>query len=90
MRKTVSYNTAEIVFKSCISTQGFKNFKGYADFDFIIALSILLIKEDYPNIQTVKANVYFGSGMYLDNLAFPVKVESTLNQRSIYGLINSR
>ncbi len=90
VRKKVYGNTAEIVFKSCMPTQGFPNFEGYADFDFITALSILLIKEDYPDIQMVKANVYFRGGIYLDNLDFSVKVESTLDQRYIYGLINSR
>ena len=90
VRKTVSNNIAEIIFRSCVSTQGFANFEGYADFDFITALSILLIKDKYPNIHTVRANVYFGGGKYLDNLNFPVKVESALDQRFIYGLLNSR
>ena len=90
VRKTVLNDTAEIIFKSCMSTQGFANFEGYANLDFITALSILLIKDKYPDIHTVKANVYFNHGVPLENIDFPVKVESTLDQREIYGLINSR
>lgn len=90
VRKTVSNKTAEIVFKSCISTQGFANFEGYADFDFITALSILLIKDKYPSVHTVRANVYLNHGIPLENIDFPVKVEPTVDQRFIYGLINSR
>lgn len=90
IRKTVRNDTAEIVFKSCMSTQGFADFEGYADFDFITALSILLIKDKYPSVHTVRANVYLNHGIPLENIDFPVKVEPTVDQRFIYGLINSR
>lgn len=90
VRNKVYGNTAEIVFKSCISTQGFANFEGYADFDFITALSVLLIKDKHPSVHTIRANVYLNHGIPLENIDFPVKVEPTVDQRFIYGLINSR
>ncbi len=86
----LSNDIVEIVFRSYITTNGFADFEGYADFDFITALSILLIKDKYPNVHTVRANVYLNHGIPLENIDFPVKVESTVDQRFIYGLINSR
>lgn len=90
VRQKASNDTVEIVFRSCIATDGFVGFEGYADFDFITALSILLIKDKYPNVHTVKANVYLNYGIPLENINFPIKVEPTVDQRFIYGLINSR
>ena len=90
VHQKASNDTVEIVFRSCITTNGFSDFEGYADFDFITALSVLLIKDKYPNVHTVRANVYLNQGVPLENIAFPVKVEPTVDQRFIYGLINSR
>lgn len=90
VRETLCGDTAEITFQSCMPTQGFRDFEGYANFDFIAALSVLRLKDKYPHLNTVKANVYFSSGVPLKTMDFPVTVESTIDQRFIYGLINSR
>lgn len=91
LQNRVTDDVAHVLFRSCISTEGFAGFEGYADFDVVTALSILFLKERYPHIHTVKGNLYLGGGTILfDEHVFPVKVESTLDQRFIYGLINGR
>lgn len=90
VKQTIDKETARIVFASCIPTADFEKFEGYTHFDIVTALSILLLKEQYPELQRVKANVYLCGGITPENINFPVKVESTVDQRYIYFLINNR
>ena len=90
VRQTVRDGVARVVFRSCMDLTDLPNWEGWVPFDFLTALYLVSLKVTHPTVHTVLANIYFGVGIPLKNLDFPVKVESTEDQRYIYGMINSR